>query len=58
MSHAAPILPHHLNRTAIVYMRQSTSKQLLMHQESTRRQYQLAERARARLAATTHCGPG
>lgn len=45
MSHAAPILPHHLNRTAIVYVRQSTPKQLLMHQESTRRQYQLAERA-------------
>lgn len=45
MSHAATILPHHLNRTAIVYVRQSTPKQLLMHQESTRRQYQLAERA-------------
>jgi DNA invertase Pin-like site-specific DNA recombinase len=29
----------------MVYVRQSTPKQLLMHQESTRRQYQLAERA-------------
>src|SRR5258708_16401157 len=45
MNHAALILPHHLNRTAMVYVRQSTPKQLLMHQESTRRQYQPAERA-------------
>lgn len=45
MSHAACILPHHLSRTAMVYVRQSTPKQLLVHQESTRRQYQLAERA-------------
>jgi DNA invertase Pin-like site-specific DNA recombinase len=45
MSHAAAILPHHLNRMAMVYVRQSTPKQLLVHQESTRRQYQLAERA-------------
>jgi DNA invertase Pin-like site-specific DNA recombinase len=45
MSHAAAILPHHLNRTAMVYVRQSTPKQLVVHQESTRRQYQLAERA-------------
>ena len=47
MSHAAAILPHHLSRTAMVYVRQSTPKQLLRHQESTRRQYQLAERARS-----------
>jgi DNA invertase Pin-like site-specific DNA recombinase len=47
MSHAAAILPHHLNRTAMVDVRQSTPKQLVVHQESTRRQYQLAERARA-----------
>jgi Resolvase, N terminal domain len=45
MSHAAAILPHHLNRMAMVYVRQSTPKQLVVHQESTRRQYQLAERA-------------
>ena len=45
MSHAAPIHPHHLNRTALVYVRQSTAKQLVQHPESTRRQYQLAERA-------------
>ncbi len=47
MSHAAPIHPHHLNRTALVYVRQSTAKQLVQHPESTRRQYQLAERAAA-----------
>jgi len=45
MSHAALIQPHHFSRTAMVYVRQSTPKQLLLHQESTRRQYQLAERA-------------
>lgn len=47
MSHAAPIHPHHLNRTALVYVRQSTAKQLVQHPESTRRQYQLADRAAA-----------
>lgn len=45
MSHAALIQPHHLSRTAMVYVRQSTPKQLRLHQESTRRQYQLAQRA-------------
>lgn len=47
MSHAATIQPQHLTRTAVVYVRQSTPKQLLLNQESTRRQYQLAERAAA-----------
>jgi DNA invertase Pin-like site-specific DNA recombinase len=47
MSHAAAIHPHHLRRMALVYVRQSTAKQLLRHPESTRRQYQLAERAAA-----------
>jgi len=45
MSHAALIHPQHLQRTAIVYVRQSTPKQLIQHQESTRRQYLLVERA-------------
>jgi DNA invertase Pin-like site-specific DNA recombinase len=45
MSHAASILPQHLDRTAMVYIRQSPPKQLLVHQESTRRKSQLAERA-------------
>ena len=39
------ILPQHLARTAMIYVRQSTSKQLIQHQESTRRQYQLTEMA-------------
>ena len=47
MSHAALVQAHHLRRSAMVYVRQSTAKQLVRHQESTRRQYQLAERAAA-----------
>jgi DNA invertase Pin-like site-specific DNA recombinase len=39
------IQPHHLTRKAVVYVRQSTPKQLVLHQESTRRQYQLVEQA-------------
>jgi DNA invertase Pin-like site-specific DNA recombinase len=35
----------HLARSAIIYVRQSTTKQLARHQESTRRQYQLSETA-------------
>jgi DNA invertase Pin-like site-specific DNA recombinase len=38
--------PRHLRLQAIVYVRQSTQRQLIENQESTRRQYQLAERAR------------
>src|SRR4051812_28408638 len=37
--------PWHLDRTAIVYLRQSTPQQVLEHQESTARQYALADRA-------------
>jgi len=37
----------HLERVAIVYVRQSTMQQVLDHQESTRLQYGLAERAEA-----------
>ena len=36
----------HLRLRAIVYVRQSTPRQVLANQESIRRQYQLAERAR------------
>lgn len=36
---------HHLTLQAIVYVRQSTPKQVQHHQESTRRQYQLVEQA-------------
>ena len=38
---------HHLERLAVVYVRQSTLQQVLDHQESTRLQYGLAERAQA-----------
>ena len=38
---------HHLKRRAYVYVRQSTARQVLENTESTRRQYALAERARA-----------
>jgi DNA invertase Pin-like site-specific DNA recombinase len=40
------IEPRHLRLRALVYVRQSTPRQVLTNQESTRRQYQLAERAR------------
>ena len=40
------IEPRHLRLHAAVYVRQSTARQVLANQESTRRQYQLAERAR------------
>ena len=39
------ITPFHLDRRAVVYLRQSTMKQLSDHQESTIRQYALRERA-------------
>ncbi|MGY3619388.1 recombinase family protein [Bradyrhizobium sp. USDA 10063] len=41
------IAPHHLSRSAYVYVRQSTSDQLANNPESRRRQYALATRARA-----------
>jgi DNA invertase Pin-like site-specific DNA recombinase len=37
--------PWHLDRAAIVYVRQSTPQQVLDHQESTARQYALVDRA-------------
>jgi DNA invertase Pin-like site-specific DNA recombinase len=39
------ILPRHLERLAVVYVRQSTMPQVLEHQESTRLQYGLVRRA-------------
>jgi DNA invertase Pin-like site-specific DNA recombinase len=39
------ITPHHLDRLAVVYVRQSTPQQLIRHQESTRLQYGLVDRA-------------
>ena len=42
---SAKIQPTHLERLAIVYVRQSTQKQVLENRESTARQYALADRA-------------
>jgi len=39
------ILPNHLQRLAIVYLRQSTPQQVESNRESTERQYALAQRA-------------
>jgi DNA invertase Pin-like site-specific DNA recombinase len=39
------ILPPHLQRQAIIYLRQSTSQQVEFNRESTERQYALAQRA-------------
>jgi len=39
------ITSRHLERLAVVYVRQSTAQQLVRHQESTRMQYGLVERA-------------
>jgi len=46
MSDAAKIKPTHIQRAAVVYIRQSTTTQVEQHRESTARQYALAERAR------------
>ena len=40
------IAADHLARSAFVYIRQSTADQLMHNQESQRRQYGLADRAR------------
>ena len=47
-AHPSPqkIAPVHLQRLAVVYVRQSTAQQVLRHEESTRLQYGLAGRAR------------
>jgi len=47
MSGSAKIRPEHLARPALVYVRQSTMDQVRHHQESRRRQYELAAHARA-----------
>jgi hypothetical protein len=41
------IQAHHLDRLAVVYVRQSTLQQVLDHQESTRIQYGLVHHAEA-----------
>ena len=45
--HSEKIQAHHLERLAIVYIRQSTMQQVIDHQESTRIQYGLVSRAEA-----------
>ena len=45
MSSVSIVKPIHLNRTAIVYIRQSTIAQVRFHKESTERQYALREKA-------------
>lgn len=45
--HSDKIQPTHWNRLAIVYVRQSTLQQVIDHQESTRLQYGLTDRAQA-----------
>jgi len=47
MNGPTPVLPAHLARTAIVYLRQSNPAQVAQHRESTHRQYALASRAEA-----------
>ncbi len=45
MTDATKIKPTHIQRAAVVYVRQSTTSQVEQHRESTARQYALAERA-------------
>ncbi len=47
MSRPSRIKPAHLERLAVVYVRQSTQNQVVKNRESQRRQYGLADRARA-----------
>ena len=44
---SSKILSYHLDRLAVVYVRQSTLQQVADHQESTRLQYGLAQRAQS-----------
>jgi DNA invertase Pin-like site-specific DNA recombinase len=44
-SRSFKLKPWHLDRAAIVYVRQSTPQQVVEHQESTARQYALVDRA-------------
>ncbi len=45
MTDYSKIQPDHLRRHAYVYVRQSTTTQVLHHRESTARQYALRDRA-------------
>ena len=45
LDHSGKIKTQHLKRKAIIYIRQSTLQQVQRHQESTRLQYGLADKA-------------
>ena len=45
MSRTTLVLPQHVAKTALVYVRQSTTEQVLQNQESLLRQYQLVDAA-------------
>ena len=45
LDHSGKIKAQHLNRKAIIYIRQSTLQQVQRHQESTRLQYGLVDKA-------------
>ena len=47
MTDTSKVQPSHLQRGALVYVRQSTPAQVEQHRESTQRQYALASRAAA-----------
>jgi DNA invertase Pin-like site-specific DNA recombinase len=49
------ITRQHLSRQAIIYIRQSTLRQVRYHQESQKRQYELQERAQALGWPAAHC---
>ena len=49
------ITRQHLSRQAIIYVRQSTLRQVRFHQESQKRQYELQERAQALGWPAAHC---
>ena len=50
------VKPHHLDRRAVVYVRQSTPHQVLSNQESLRLQYALRQRARDPAETRSVCG--
>ena len=39
------VKPHHVQRKAVIYIRQSTAQQVMSNQESLRLQYALRQRA-------------
>lgn len=47
LSHPSKISPSHLRRSALIYIRQSTMRQVLENTESTERQYALRQQAEA-----------